>query len=213
MKKFTKKEVSELLDRLNEAYPEAQCSLDHETPYQLLVSVTLSAQTTDASVNKVTPALFDNYPDAAAMAKAEVSEVEDMIRTIGLYRTKAARIVEQAQALMELYGGEVPADDALLRKLPGVGRKTANVVMADAFGAQRIAVDTHVFRLANRIGLAKAKNVDDTEDQLKSILPAERLTEAHHSLIFHGRKCCAARDPKCEACPIGSLCRRIGVDK
>ena len=192
-KKLTKAQVIEVLDRLRAAYPEAGGALDHCDPYELLVAVTLSAQTTDVSVNKVTPALFKAYPDVFAMAEADPADVAEIIRTIGLYKTKSQRIVEQAQALVEQYGGQVPDDQKKLQALPGVGQKTANVVMAEAFGHQRIAVDTHVFRVSNRIGLADAGDVFKTEEQLKKAIPEDRWTEAHHTIIFHGRRCCSAR--------------------
>lgn len=210
-KKLTEDEIKEILDLLREEYPEAGCALDHKSPYELLVCVTLSAQTTDVSVNKVSPALFAKYPDAKAMAQAKPEEVEEIIRTIGLYKTKSRRIIDQARALMEEYAGEVPEDQEKLMALPGVGQKTANVVMAEAFGHQRIAVDTHVFRVANRIGLARAKDVFKTEEQLKKAIPKDRWTEAHHTIIFHGRRCCSARNPRCETCPITHLCRKKGI--
>ena len=210
-KKLTKAQVIEVLDRLRAAYPEAGCALDHCDPYELLVAVTLSAQTTDVSVNKVTPALFKAYPDVFAMAEADHADVAEIIRTIGLYKTKSQRIVEQAQALVEQYGGQVPDDQKKLQALPGVGQKTANVVMAEAFGHQRIAVDTHVFRVSNRIGLADAGDVFKTEEQLKKAIPEDRWTEAHHTIIFHGRRCCNARSPQCDTCPVVEICLKRGV--
>jgi endonuclease-3 len=210
-KKLTKAQVIEVLDRLRAAYPEAGCALDHCDPYELLVAVTLSAQTTDVSVNKVTPALFKAYPDVFAMAEADPADVAEIIRTIGLYKTKSQRIVEQAQALVEQYGGQVPDDQKKLQALPGVGQKTANVVMAEAFGHQRIAVDTHVFRVSNRIGLADAGDVFKTEEQLKKAIPEDRWTEAHHTIIFHGRRCCSARSPQCDTCPVVEICLKRGV--
>ena len=210
-KKLTKVQIVEILDRLREAYPEAGCALDHVDPYQLLVAVTLSAQTTDVSVNKVTPALFAAYPDAFAMAEADPADIEEIIRTIGLYKTKSKRIVEQARALVDQYDGQVPDDQKNLQALPGVGQKTANVVMAEAFGHQRIAVDTHVFRVSNRIGLADAKDVFKTEEQLKKAIPGDRWIEAHHTIIFHGRRCCSARAPQCDTCPLVDLCLKRGV--
>jgi endonuclease-3 len=210
-KKLTKAQVIEVLDRLRAAYPEAGCALDHCDPYELLVAVTLSAQTTDVSVNKVTPALFTAYPDVFAMAEADPADVAEIIRTIGLYKTKSQRIVEQAQALVEQYGGQVPDDQKKLQALPGVGQKTANVVMAEAFGHQRIAVDTHVFRVSNRIGLADAGDVFKTEEQLKKAIPEDRWTEAHHTIIFHGRRCCSARSPQCDTCPVVEICLKRGV--
>ena len=210
-KKLTKAQVIEVLDRLRAAYPEAGCALDDCDPYELLVAVTLSAQTTDVSVNKVTPALFTAYPDVFAMAEADPADVAEIIRTIGLYKTKSQRIVEQAQALVEQYGGQVPDDQKKLQALPGVGQKTANVVMAEAFGHQRIAVDTHVFRVSNRIGLADAGDVFKTEEQLKKAIPEDRWTEAHHTIIFHGRRCCSARSPQCDTCPVVEICLKRGV--
>ena len=209
--KDKKERAVRILDALMKEYPEAQCALDHLNVYELLVAVTLSAQTTDASVNKVTPELFAKYPDARAMAEADPDDVARIIKTIGLYKTKSQRIVDQAKALVEKYDGMVPEDDELLVKLPGVGRKTANVVMAVGFGHQRIAVDTHVFRVSNRMGLVKADNVEKTEEQLKKTLPPDRWTEAHHSLIFHGRYCCHARNPQCGECVCAEDCKRIGV--
>ena len=209
--KDKKERAVRILDALMKEYPEAQCALDHLNVYELLVAVTLSAQTTDASVNKVTPELFAKYPDARAMAEADPDDVARIIKTIGLYKTKSQRIVDQAKALVEKYDGMVPEDDELLVKLPGVGRKTANVVMAVGFGHQRIAVDTHVFRVSNRMGLVKADNVENTEEQLKKTLPPDRWTEAHHSLIFHGRYCCHARNPQCGECVCAEDCKRIGV--
>jgi endonuclease-3 len=207
--KFTDKQINEILDRLKAEYPEAGCALDHKDVWQLLVCVTLSAQTTDVSVNKVTPELFKKYPDVNALAEADPSDVEKIIHTIGMYRMKSKNIVSQAGMLVDKFDGIVPEDDALLQSLPGVGVKTANVVMAEGFGHQRIAVDTHVFRVSNRIGLVKAKDVTKTEAGLKKCLPHDRWTEAHHELIFHGRNCCSARNPKCEDCCIADLCKKV----
>ena len=151
--------------------------------YQLLVAVTLSAQTTDVSVNKITPALFEKYPTPAAMAQADPKDIMKLIRTIGLYKTKTQRIIDQAKKLVADFDGIVPEDDKLLQSLPGVGRKTANVVMADGFGHQRIAVDTHVFRVSNRIGLAKADDVLKTELALLDVLSKDYQTLVHHCLI------------------------------
>ena len=208
---FTKKQIAQMLDALRERYPEAGCALVHQNTYQLLISVVLSAQTTDKSVNKVSGALFEKYPAPADLAAADQQDVIDIIRTIGMYKTKSKNIIALAKELVENYGGQVPDDYDELVKLPGVGRKTANVVLAVGFGHQRIAVDTHVFRLANRIGLVKEKDVLKTELGLMKVLPEDRWTEAHHSLIFHGRNCCTARNPKCDECPINDLCRKVGV--
>lgn len=235
MARISKKKTVEILDLLKEAYPEAGCALEHVNVYELIVCVVLSAQTTDASVNKVSPALFAAYPDAFALAAASQEDVMEIIRTIGMYKTKSKNIIALARALCEKYDGQVPEDYDALVALPGVGRKTANVVLAVGFGQQRIAVDTHVFRVSHRIGLASdasaglaggaaasgqskirakdagEKNVLATEQELMKILPGDRWTEAHHSLIWHGRKCCTARNPKCGSCPIEKLCRKNGV--
>ena len=210
-KRFSADEVTQILDLLRTEYPNAECALDHINTFELLVAVVLSAQTTDVSVNKVTPQLFAKYPDAAALAKAEQDDVIELIRTIGMYKTKSKNIIKLAQALQEEHDGIVPEDYDALVALPGVGRKTANVVLAVGFGHQRIAVDTHVFRVANRIGLAEAKDVLKTEYALMDLLPEDRWSEAHHSLIWHGRRCCSARKPACERCVIEGLCRKVGV--
>lgn len=209
---FTKKEITQMLDALRDRYPEAGCALVHQNTYQLLISVVLSAQTTDKSVNKVTGELFAKYPSPADLAEADQQDVIDIIKTIGMYKTKSRNIIALAGELVEKHGGQVPEDYDELVKLPGVGRKTANVVLAVGFGHQQIAVDTHVFRLANRIGLVKEKDVLKTELGLMKVLPEDRWTEAHHSLIFHGRNCCTARNPKCGECPINGLCEKVGVE-
>ena len=209
---FTKKEITQMLDALRDRYPEAGCALVHQNTYQLLISVVLSAQTTDKSVNKVTGELFAKYPSPADLAEADQQDVIDIIKTIGMYKTKSRNIIALAGELVEKHGGQVPEDYDELVKLPGVGRKTANVVLAVGFGHQRIAVDTHVFRLANRIGLVKEKDVLKTELGLMKVLPEDRWAEAHHSLIFHGRNCCTARNPKCGECPINGLCEKVGVE-
>ena len=230
MARLTKKKVNEILDLLRQEYPQAGCALNHVNAFELLVCVVLSAQTTDVSVNKISPALFSAYPDAFALAGASQDDVMEIIRTIGMYKTKSKNIIKLAQALCEKHDGNVPEDYDALVALPGVGRKTANVVLSVGFGHQRIAVDTHVFRVSHRIGLASEetsgkssksqgasaksageKNVLATEQELMKILPEDRWTEAHHSLIWHGRNCCTARNPKCETCPIGHLCRKRGV--
>ena len=207
-----KKEViKEILDRLEEAYPEAECALHHRNVFQLIIAVALSAQTTDKSVNQVTPALFEAYPDAFALGSADPEEVAEYIRRIGMYKTKSKNIVNLSKILAEKYNGEVPDDYDKLVELPGVGRKTANVVLSVGFGHQRIAVDTHVFRVSNRIGIVKETDVLKTELALMKNIPEERWSKTHHSLIFHGRLCCNARKPDCENCPIEDLCKKVGV--
>ena len=204
-----KKEViNKILDILEETYPEAECALHHQNVFQLIVSVALSAQTTDKSVNQVTPDLFAAYPDACALGDADPEEVSKYIKRIGMYKTKSKNIVNMAKVLAEKYDGQVPDDYDKLVELPGVGRKTANVVLSVGFGHQRIAVDTHVFRVANRIGLVNAKDVLKTELALMEVLPEDRWSRTHHSLIFHGRNCCAARKPDCENCSIAEYCEK-----
>lgn len=203
------KDISEILDILEQSYPDAECALHHKNVFQLIVAVALSAQTTDKSVNQVTPALFEHYPDAEALAEADVEEISEYIKRIGMYRTKAKNIVAMAQKLCADFGGQVPDNYDSLISLPGVGRKTANVVLSVGFGQQRIAVDTHVFRVANRIGLVHEKDVLKTELALMDRIPEERWSRTHHSLIFHGRQCCDARKPKCDSCPIVSYCEYV----
>ena len=195
-----------ILAELERLYPDAKPALHFANPYQLLVAVILSAQCTDVKVNAVTPALFAAYPDAHALAKADPLEVEGYIRTCGLYHNKARNLVATANALVNQYGGEVPADHEKLTQLPGVGRKTANVVMSCAFGADAIAVDTHVFRVSNRLGLADANDVLKTEQQLMQNIPKNKWSLAHHWIIFHGRRVCAARKPDCENCTLRTWC-------
>lgn len=208
---FTKKQVNEILDKLEFQYPEADCALDHGSVFQLLIAVVLSAQTTDKSVNVVTKKLFETYPDASAMAAACQSDLEEIIKRIGMYKTKSKNILALSKILMDKYDGQVPEDYDKLIELPGVGRKTANVVLAVGFGHQRIAVDTHVFRVSNRIGLVREKDVLKTELALMKALPEERWSRSHHSLIFLGRYCCHARKPECEDCVIGYICKKRGV--
>ncbi len=201
----------EVIRGLLGAYPDAACALDFGSVFQLLVSVVLSAQTTDKSVNEVTPALFDRAPDARAMAELPVEEIQQLIRRIGMYRTKAANLSKLSRILQEKYDGAVPGDYDRLVDLPGVGRKTANVVLSVAFGEQRIAVDTHVFRLANRIGLTQEPDVLKTELSLMKAIPEENWTAMHHALIFHGRQICSAKKPRCEECCICEACLRNGL--
>lgn len=201
--------VIEVLDILDAHYPDAECALDYKTPFELLVAVALSAQTTDVGVNKVTPKLFDLFPDAFAMAEADEKEIINILKTIGMYRTKAKNIIGMSQILVRDYNGKVPESDEELVKLPGVGRKTANVVMSVAFGHQRIAVDTHVFRVSNRIGIVNETDVLKTELALMKKIPNNRWSKTHHTLIFHGRNCCSARNPQCHMCPIDDKCKKV----
>ncbi|MCK6526675.1 endonuclease III [Myxococcota bacterium] len=194
------------LDLLERLYPDATCELDFRTPYQLLVAVVLSAQTTDAAVNKCTPALFARFPDARSQARAEPGEVEPFIRTIGLFRSKARHLVALSRQIVERHGGEVPGSMEALIALPGVGRKTANVVLSHAFGVPAIAVDTHVGRLARRLGWTRAEDPRAVEEDLMALLPRERWSHGHHLLIWHGRRCCTARAPACGRCPLAEIC-------
>lgn len=202
-----KKKDKEIIDRLRETYPAAHCELIHETPFQLLISTVLSAQTTDVQVNKVMPAIYETRPEPEDWLELTVAEIQDLIKTIGLYKTKANNIYKLVRELISRFDGEVPATMEELITLPGVGRKTANVVLATAFNVPAIAVDTHVFRLANRIGITNEKDVNRTEKALMKSLDKELWIEAHHLLIFHGRRCCTARNPKCEECPITEYCK------
>jgi len=198
--------VLQLLKRLKRAYPDAHCALDHRTPFELLVATILSAQCTDVRVNLVTPALFARYPTAKALAGARPEDVEALIRSTGFFRNKAKNLIAMATALVERHGGEVPADMEQLRVLPGVGRKTANVVLNTAFGEPTIAVDTHIFRVANRTGLAPGKTPLAVEQGLMKVVPSRYLQHAHHWLILHGRYVCTARNPRCDGCRIADLC-------
>ena len=204
-----KERIVHILSALDKEYgTDFICYLNYETPWQLLIAVILSAQCTDARVNIVTADLFKKYPTLEDFAAADLKELEQDIHSIGFYHMKAKNIIQCAKRLVEEYGGVVPEKLEDLLTLAGVGRKTANVVLAVGFGQQRIAVDTHVFRVTNRIGLVKEKDVLKTELALMKVLPEDRWTEAHHSFIFHGRNCCSARNPKCEMCVIADLCKK-----
>ncbi|MCL6489283.1 MAG: endonuclease III [Alicyclobacillus mali] len=196
-----------IVERLLEAYPDARCQLHFTTPFELLVATMLSAQCTDERVNMVTPRLFAKYRGPEAFAKASPDEVAEDIREVGLFRSKSKHIVETARILVEAYGGEVPNSRDRLMELPGVGRKTANVVVSNAYGVPAFAVDTHVQRVTNRIGLAHSSDPLKTEQQVCAKLPPELWTKAHHALILHGRRVCTARKPKCHICPVADLCQ------
>jgi endonuclease III len=195
-----------LLDRLNQAYPDARCALDHRDPYQLVVATVLSAQCTDARVNVTTPAFFARFPDPASLAAGAPAEVEALIRSTGFFRNKAKNLQGMALALMQRHGGQVPALKEDLARLPGVGPKTANVVLANAFGVPALAVDTHIYRVARRLGLSSGNTPDRVEADLCRLFPADRWIELHHQLIFHGRRVCHARKPDCSVCPLRALC-------
>ncbi|MDP1831996.1 MAG: endonuclease III [Geothrix sp.] len=201
-----KPQPGELQTRLRAAYPDARCALDHRDPFQLVVATILSAQCTDARVNLTTPALFARFPDAAALAEARQDEVEALVKSTGFFRNKARHLIGLGQALMARHGGQVPSDPAELGALPGVGQKTANVVLANAFGVPALAVDTHIFRVARRLGLSKGTTPEKVEADLCRAFPREDWIELHHQLIFHGRRTCDARRPDCAACPLLDLC-------
>ncbi|MEZ6139105.1 MAG: endonuclease III [Zavarzinella sp.] len=187
-------------------YPDAYCELNHANPLQLLVATILSAQCTDVRVNMVTPALFEKYPDAAAFAGAEITELEALIASTGFYHNKAKNIIACCKILHEQHAGEVPTDLETLVQLPGVGRKTANVVRGDAFGLPGITVDTHVGRLSVRLGLTKEEDPVKVEFELMDLIPEEDWTTFSHRLIFHGRRVCNARKPACEQCTMSEFC-------
>ena len=195
-----KKRTKDILDILKEDYPDAKCELNHESPFQLLVATILSAQTTDKKVNEVTETLFRDYPDLDAFLTLSVEELEERIKQIGLYRSKAKNLIMMCNQLKEKFNGEVPRTMEEITSLAGAGRKTANVVLSNAFGVPSIAVDTHVFRVSNRLGMADSDNVLEVEKQLQKELPKREWSLTHHLLIFHGRRCCIARNPKCEIC-------------
>lgn len=196
-----------MLEILEAEYGNTTTALKYQTNFQLLVSTIMSAQSTDDQVNKITETLFREHPDAKAFAELSLEGLEKKIKKVGLFRSKAKNILATAHKIVDEYNGEVPRTREELTQLPGVGRKTANVVMSVAFGIPAIAVDTHVFRVSNRIGLANAKNELNTEKQLQKNIPEEKWSMAHHWLIWHGRKICKAQNPKCEICPLKEYCQ------
>ena len=198
--------AKKILAALDRAYPDARIALNFTTPLELLVATILSAQCTDERVNMVTPALFRKYRAAADLARAPQALLEEEIRSTGFYRAKARSLIAMAQALVERHRGEVPGSREALVALPGVGLKTANVVLGNAFGQPALAVDTHVFRVSQRLGLAKSEDPDQIHDQLTEILPRSAWTHATHLLITHGRRTCTARRPACPGCPVLRLC-------
>ena len=209
----SKAAVRRIVEELKVLYPNARCSLEYKKDYELLFAVRLSAQCTDARVNMVTPELFGEYPGPAELAAANPEHVEDIIRTIGFFRTKARNIIGLSHELCVRFGGEVPADMASLVSLPGVGRKTANVLGAVLWQKQVMPVDTHVFRVSERIGLTTgSKNPLQTERTLERNIPGHLLPVAHHWLILHGRYVCTARSPKCASCGIAPWCRKHAAD-
>ena len=201
-----KKRAAEVIELLRGEYPDVKCALIYEKPHELLIATRLSAQCTDKRVNMVTPALFERFPSIDAFAEAEVGEVEEYIRTCGLYKTKAQDIVNMCVMLRDIYGGKVPDSIEELTKLPGVGRKTANLIVGDLYGKPAMVCDTHVIRLSNRLGLADSTDAGVVEKQLREIVPPEEGLMLCHRLVHHGRDVCDARAPKCEACVLRNVC-------
>ena len=203
------KQAEAVLDSLEELYPEAKAELHFANPFETLIAMMLSAQCTDKRVNQVTETLFRDYPDSFAMARLTQEELEEKIRSCGLYHSKAKNILASCRALNELYGGKVPDTREKLMSLPGVGQKTAGVVLLAAFGDDQIPVDTHVFRVSNRIGLSRADTPEGVEKDLQALIAKERWSHSHHLLIWHGRRVCHARKPDCEKCPLsGGSCQK-----
>ncbi len=202
----TSSQIASILKKLKKLYPDAECALEHKNPFELLIATILSAQCTDKRVNMVTPALFKAAGTAQAILDLGEKRLKKFIQTCGLYQSKAKNILATCQILVSQHDGKVPQSMKELVHLPGVGRKTANVVLSNAFDVPAIAVDTHVFRVSQRLGLAKAKTPEKVEQQLMMCLPKKRWSEAHHLLIHHGRALCSARNPKCELCSLQKLC-------
>jgi len=199
--------VTKILKEFEKLYPDATTSLKYETPFELLVATMLSAQSTDKQVNKITSKLFKQFNTPEEFAALEPCQLEEIIKGCGLFRTKSKNIIETSRILVEKYGGQVPRNLEALVELPGVGRKTANVVLSNAFNEDAIAVDTHVFRVANRLGLANSKTPLGTELQLRNTIPKELWSKAHHWLITHGRQVCLARNPRCYLCTLAQWCK------
>jgi endonuclease-3 len=199
--------------KLTRLYPNAQCALNYQNPLQLLIATILSAQCTDVRVNMVTPALFRRYPDSTAFANADQQELERMIQSTGFFRNKAKSIIACCKQLVEKHGGQVPATMEELNPLPGIGRKTANVILGNAFGVPGITVDTHVGRVSRRLGLTTQEDPEKVERDLMALLPTREWTMFSHRMIYHGRQVCFARKPNCEGCTLNKICPRIGVEK
>lgn len=203
----TAEKRAKVLELLEKEYQGTETALDYDSPFQLLISTLLAAQSTDKQVNKVMKPFYRDHPTAEAISKLPLDYIEDRISKIGLYRNKAKNMLATSKKIIDEFNGEIPQTQKELESLPGVGRKTANVVRSIAFGAAAIAVDTHVFRVSNRLGLAKAKDVVKTEEQLMKRIPKEKWSEAHHWLIWHGRKVCKAQKPLCDQCNLKDYCK------
>jgi endonuclease III len=208
-----KEQARRVVRELAKLYPDARCSLDHRGPLQLLIATILSAQCTDERVNMVTPALFAKYPDAKAFAEADLDELQTMIQSTGFFRNKAKSIIGCCKAIVGQHGGQVPGTLEELVALGGVGRKTANVVLGNAFGVPGLVVDTHVLRLSRRMGLTKQKTPEKVEQELMQIIPEQEWVAFGHRMIYHGRRVCKALKPNCEGCSLNPFCPKIGVEE
>lgn len=203
--------VLEIIERLKAQYPDALCALHYQKDYELMIAVRLSAQCTDARVNLVTPALFENYPSLQAFADADIADIERYIHSCGFYRQKAKDIVGACKMLLDEYGGKVPDSIEALLKLPGVGRKTANLLLGDLYSVpSSVVCDTHCIRICGRLGLSQGKEPEKVEMQLRKILPPEESSDFCHRIVLFGRDICTARSPKCDACPLSYLCKQRG---
>ncbi len=205
-KRLTENEIIEVLELLHKMYPNPESELNYSNPFELLVATILAAQCTDVRVNKVTKELYKQYKRPEDFLKLSEEELGELIRSCGFYRNKSKNILKACKIIVNKHSGQIPDTREELMELPGVGRKTANVVISNAFNKPAIAVDTHVFRVSNRIGLASSNNVDDTEKDLMKNIKKEDWSDAHHWLIFHGRRVCKARKPQCEMCPLTKYC-------
>lgn len=209
---MVKKDIIEIINILKDTYPEAKCSLDFTTPFEMLVAVILSAQCTDERVNKTTPGIFSKYSTPEDFANIDIVELENLVHPCGFYKNKAKNIKATAKIIVDKYNGKVPETMEELMALPGVGRKTANVVMLEAFNKpQGIAVDTHCKRIANKLGLSKEKEPEKIEKDLLKIIPKEYYKDVNHILIWHGRNICTARNPKCNDCPLSKKCPKLDI--
>lgn len=206
-----REKAQKIVDLLAAAYPEAHCSLTYSSPFQLLVATRLSAQCTDARVNTVTPALFAAFPTPEAFANAKQEEVEALIKTCGLFHTKARDLIRLGKALTENFGGKVPATLEELVSLPGIGRKTANLIMGDIYGQPAVVADTHFIRLCNRFGFLNSKDPKKAEDTMRKLLPPQESSDFCHRTVLHGRAVCTARNPKCDSCCLNKVCAKVGL--
>ena len=209
---MTKKEIAEVsVILLEKEYPEAICSLNYSDPFQLLIATRLSAQCTDARVNMVTPDLFKAFPDAKAMAEAPLEKVEELIKTCGLYKTKAKDLIEIGKGITERFGGRVPDTMEELLTLSGVGRKTANLIVGDVYKKPAVVTDTHFIRIVNRLGLTKTREPKKVEMELKKLLPKDKSNDFCHRTVLHGRAVCTARKAYCQKCVLKDICKKVGV--